>query len=363
MMELLGRRLLSSAHTTARTVSISFAYPSILGWIRTILLLAACVWPNFANCQTSSLGLHQAAIGSELKTVKLYGAGGLGLDSFQSGFFISQEGHVLTVWSTVLDVSEIVAVTSDGRRLSAQVVGVDPNLELAVLQCNQPPPAYFSLDDSARAQPGQRVLAISNLFGIAAGNEMSSIQKGSVMSITELRAKRGNFQSVYQGPALVIDAMTNNPGAAGGALLNLQGQLLGMLGKELRDTSANIWINYAVPVEQFKESVNNILAGKTIVRSQVTRKAADRPVSLANLGLVLIPNVLGKTPAYVDLVEPKSRAAIAGVQPDDLILFVNSQRVASQTALMEELNSIDLGDPVLMMIQRGSELKEVILQP
>jgi len=328
-----------------------------------IIALGICR-SDYSSGQETSIGsLHQAAIGSELKTVKLYGAGGMGLDSFQSGFFISSEGHILTVWSTVLDVSELVAVTSDGRRLSAQVVGVDPNLELAVLKCDQPPPAYFALDESAQAQPGDRVLAISNLFGIAAGSEMSSIQKGAIMTITELRARRGNFQSIYQGPAIIIDAMTNNPGAAGGALLNIQGQLLGMLGKELRDTSANIWINYALPVGQFKDSVSSILAGRTIVRSQATRKSADRPMSLSQLGLVLIPNVLGKTPAYVDLVQPLSRAAIAGLQPDDLILFLNSQRVASQAALLEELNFTDQADPVLMMIQRGSELKEVILQP
>ncbi len=307
--------------------------------------------------------LHSASIGSELKSVKLFGAGGLGLESYQSGFFVSPEGHILTVWSTVLDVSEVIAVSSDGRKMRAQVLGIDPNLELAVLKSDQPPPAYFSLEDSAQAQAGDRVLAISNLFGIAAGSEMSSIQKGAIMTVTELRARRGNFQSVYQGPALIIDAMTNNPGAAGGALVNVRGQLLGMLGKELRDTSANIWINYALPVSQFKESVNNILEGKTIVRSQTSRKLADRPARLSEIGLVLIPNVLSKTPAYVDLVQPRSRAEAAGLRADDLILFLNSQRVASQSALVEELNYIDQGDPILVMIQRGGELKEVVVQP
>lgn len=313
--------------------------------------------------EATSQSLHQTVVASELKTVKLFGAGGMGLESYQSGFFISAEGHILTVWSTVLDVSDIICVTSDGRKLKAQVLGIDPNLELAVLLSDQPPAAYFSLEDSAQAAPGDRVLAISNLFGIATGSEMSSVQKGAVMTITELRARRGNFQSVYQGPALIIDAMTNNPGAAGGALLNMQGQLLGMLGKELRDTSANIWINYALPAAQFKESVGNILAGKTIIRSQATRKVADRPMSLSQLGLVLIPNILSKTPAYIDSVQPRSPAASAGLKPDDLILFINSQRVASQAALMEELNTIDRGDGVLVMVQRGSELKEVLLQP
>lgn len=323
------------------------------------LMLAAPV-----AAQNSQLGsLQDGTLSSELKTVKIYGAGGLGLDHYQSGFFISAEGHILTVWSTVLDVSEIVVVSSDGRRMKAQIFGIDPNLELAVLKADQAPPAYFSLADAVDATVGERVLAISNLFGIAAGNEMSSFQKGVVMTITDLKARRGNFQSVYQGPALIIDAMSNNPGAAGGALVNVEGKLLGILGKELRDTSANIWINYALPVAQFKQSVQTLLSGKSIARATSTRKVADRPATLAGLGIVLIPNILPKTPAYIDLVQPSSRAAKSGLQSDDLILFINSQRVASQGSLMEELSYLDRGDQVVLLVQRGSELREVIVRP
>ena len=183
------------------------------------------------------------------------------------------------------------------------------------------------------------------------------------MTITDLKARRGNFQSVYQGPALIIDAMSNNPGAAGGALISLDGKLLGILGKELRDTSANIWINYALPVSQFKQSVQSIISGKTIARTTSIRKVADRPATLAVLGVVLIPNILNKTPAYVDLVQPNSRAAKAGLQSDDLVLFVNSQRVSSQSTLVEELSYLDRGDQVVLLVQRGAELREVVIRP
>lgn len=337
-------------------------------WLRSLTILLFVVTTglvcNFAQGQSSQLGAVQdAVVSSDLKTVKLYGAGGLGLDHYQSGFFVSAEGHILTVWSTVLDVSEIFAVASDGRRLKAQIVGIDPNLELAVLKADQPPPAFFSLDEAEVASVGDRILAVSNLFGIAAGNEMSSFQKGVVMTITDLKARRGNFQSVYQGPALIIDAMSNNPGAAGGALISLDGKLLGILGKELRDTSANIWINYALPVSQFKQSVQSIISGKTIARTTSIRKVADRPATLATLGVVLIPNILNKTPAYVDLVQPNSRAAKAGLQSDDLILFVNSQRVSSQSTLVEELSYLDRGDQVVLLVQRGAELREVVIRP
>ena len=130
--------------------------------------------------------------------------------------------------------------------------------------------------------------------------------------------------------------------------------------RQAANTSASD--NYALPAAQFKESVGNILVERRSLLSGYSKgcRSADE---LSQLGLVLIPNILSKTPAYIDSVQPRSPAASAGLKPDDLILFINSQRVASQAALMEELNTIDRGDGVLVMVQRGSELKEVLLQP
>ena len=307
--------------------------------------------------------VNNTAVATELKTVKLYGAGGVaGLDAYQSGFFISDKGHILTVWSTVLDVDTIIAVTSDGSRLEAKVDGIDPNLEIAILSTGTPTTHSFDLAKHSTAQAGDRVLAFSNLFGIATGNEMSSLQKGVVMATTQLDGRRGTFESVYQGPIYVIDAMTNNPGAAGGALTDMQGRLLGILGKELRDARANTWLNYAIPISQVNESVSRIMAGKSIVRSSESRKAADRPMTLRDLGVVLIPDVLPKTPAYIDLIQPNSPASDAKLTADDLVLFVNSARITSQSALFEELKYIDQADEVTLLVQRGTTLREVTLR-
>lgn len=319
--------------------------------------------------------LNQTAVATELKTVKLYGAGGVsGLDAYQSGFFISEAGHILTVWSTVLDLDTVVAVTSDGKRMEARVVGIDPNLEIAVLSTDKPTENFFDIlppkgapkieaaKSFAPAQTGDRVLAFSNLFGIATGNEMSSLQKGVIMATTQLDARRGTFESVYQGPIYVIDAMTNNPGASGGALTDMQGRLLGILGKELRDARANTWLNYAIPVAQINDSAARIIDGKSILKTADSRKAADRPISLVDLGIALIPDVLAKTPAYIDLVQPNSPASAAKLAADDLVLFVNSVRITSQTALRNELKYIDQADDVTLLIQRGTTLREVKLR-
>jgi serine protease Do len=327
------------------------------------LCAVACLFaPGRAQSQATTGSLNSVIVSTELKTVKLYGAGGLaGLEAYQSGFFIDAEGHILTVWSTVLDVDRVIVLTSDGRRLEATVVGIDPNLEIAVLETKQPTSEFFTLAEAREAQVGERVLAFSNLFGIATGREMSSVQKGAVVARTRLDARRGTFASVYQGPIYVLDAMTNNPGAAGGALTDFGGRLLGMLGKELRDARANVWLNYAIPAGQIKQSVENILTGKSIAKAEAEKRPVDRPHSLTALGIVLVPDVLDKTPAYVDLVKPNSPAAKAGLANDDLVLFVNTTRITSQTALRDELKTIDRGDAITFLVQRGNELKEIVM--
>ncbi len=340
----------------------------------TLLIIFLAIRSHAKDTRAVTLGsVNQTAVATELKTVKLYGAGGVaGLDAYQSGFFISEKGHILTVWSTVLDLDTVIAVTSDGKRLEAKVVGIDPNLEIAVLSTDQQTGNFFDISplnpvqgngvEAKPVQTGDRVLAFSNLFGIATGNEMSSLQKGIIMATTQLDARRGTFESVYQGPIYVIDAMTNNPGAAGGALTDMQGHILGMLGKELRDARANTWLNYAIPIAQINESAARILEGKSILRTTEARKTADRPISLIDLGIALIPDVLAKTPAYIDLIQPNSPASTAKLAADDLVLFVNAVRITSQTALRNELKYIDQSDDVTLLIQRGTTLREVTLR-
>ena len=325
---------------------------------------AAKLATTAVSATDANASLSSVAVATEMKVVKLYGAGGAAnLQAYQSGFFISDAGHILTCWSTVLDVDTVFAVTSDGGRYEAKVLGIDPNLEIAILATGQATSHFFDLEQSFDPSAGSRVLAFSNLYGIATGSEMSSVQKGVIMARTELNARRGSFASIYQGPVLIIDAMTNNPGAAGGALTTFNGRLVGMLGKEMRDASANTWVNYAIPVSEMRESIARIISGKSIQRMAMTQQTVDRPTSLKDLGIVLIPNVLAKTPAFVDQVEPQSVAAVAGLRSDDLILFVNSQRVPSQATLLEELTTIDRADKLVLLVQRGNELQELILKP
>jgi S1-C subfamily serine protease len=318
--------------------------------------------PTTVSAQTS---VAEVAQGVQPKIVKIFGAGGLrGLEAYQSGFLISGEGHILTAWSYVLDSDVITVYLHDGQKLTAEVVGMDPRSEIAVLKVNGQGLPHFSLDDAVPLKAGSKVLAFSNMFGVALGNEPVSVLHGVVAAKTELSARRGAFESNYRGQVYVLDAMTNNPGAAGGALTDRNGRLAAVLGKELRSSASNLWLNYALPIAEIKTTVEEILAGKfRPAAHQANQKKPKQHHTLATLGLNLVPDFLPRTPPFVESVEPKSTAAKSGIRPDDLILFLNGRVVASCKLLADELTFIDRLDPVQLTVQRGQELLEVELVP
>ena len=101
---------------------------------------------------TGIINLTQAAdfsvisAGVQPKMVKVYGAGGLrGLEGYQSGFLISDQGHILTVWSYVLDTDYITVTLDDGRKFEGEIVGADPRLEVAVLKIDTDGLEHFKL--------------------------------------------------------------------------------------------------------------------------------------------------------------------------------------------------------------------------
>jgi S1-C subfamily serine protease len=328
-----------------------------------VVLVAACA---ALAASTASAGPSLAKICDQVqpKVVKIFGAGGLhGLAIYQSGFLVSADGYVLTVWSHVLDVDDVTVILSDGRKFHAKLVGPDPRLELAVLKIDAEDLPHFDLAQSVPAAEGTRVLAFSNLFGVATGEEQASVQHGIISAVTTLDARRGAYETPYQGPIYALDAMTNNPGAAGGALTDWQGHLLGILGKELRNSKNNIWLNFAIPTAEFVTSVEAIRNGKPLADTEKSKtKKPDNPLTLARLGIVLVPDVLERTPPFVDEVRPASPAAKAGVRPDDLVLLVDNQVVQSCAALNKELGLREADADIHLTLMRGNELIEVQLK-
>lgn len=333
--------------------------PGILGWLA-IALGAGLL------CPVSTWAAKTTDVVREVqrKTVKIYGAGGLrGLEAYQSGFLISADGYILTVFSHVLDSDTVTATLDDGRKLEAKMVGADPRMEIAVLKIDAADLPHFDLDHAAVGTEGTRVLAFSNLFGVATGDEPVSVLHGSIAAVTSLAARRGAYETAYQGTVYVLDAMTNNPGAAGGALTDLRGQLVGLLGKQLRNSRNNIWLNYALPASELAPAVEIIKSGQ--LHGDAARPAAHPQQALiaADLGIVLVPNVLERTPPFIDSVRADSLASKAGIRPDDLLVFVDSQLVQSCNAFAAELSKLDRDADVHLVLLRSGELVDITLKP
>ena len=333
---------------------------------RRLDLVAGCICLIAIPLMTSAThaqGLVETVAVAKTKMVKIYGAGGFsGLEDYQTGISISADGHILTSWSHVLDTDVVAVVLDDGRRYEAKLVGHDPRIEIAVLKIEAEDLPFFNLDDSTDARPGDVVLALTNLYGVATGNEPVSVQLGTITAVAPLDGERTGGRLPYKGSVYVVDAMTSNPGTPGGAMVDRAGNLVAMVGKDLKRANQNIWMNYGMPTMAMQQSIEDILAGKLIAGgSNDERQPPGEPMTLELLGFALVPDVVGKTPPFVDRVIPSSSASSV-LQKDDLILFVNDQLVASCSHVVAELGWIHRDDPVTLTLQRGQEIVTVDLE-
>ena len=151
--------------------------------------------------------------------------------------------------------------------------------------------------------------------------------------------------------------MTNNAGAAGGALVDYAGNLAGMLGKELKARDHDVWLNYALPVSGFRETVEAVLRGEVVPTAVVTQQPPSAtPWTLRALGLQLVPNLIKNTPPFVELINPKSPAEAAGLRRDDLVVYVDSEMVQSYSEFESKLSRIDRTYTLTLSVVRGDEL-------
>jgi len=299
------------------------------------------------------------------RVVKIFGAGQLrGLSSYGTGFLVSSEGHIATVWSHVLDADSVTVVLHDGRRFEAKLLGAEPPLDLAVIKIDAEGLPCFDLSQTASANLGSRVLAFSNMFKVAVGDEQVTVQHGVVSAKMTLQARRGVFEAPYNGPVYIVDAITNNPGAAGGVLTTYDGRLLGMLGKELRDARTSTWLNYAVPIDSLRSMIEQIQTGNfSAVRERTppdTTNPAKRYVS-RDFGLILLPDVLSRTPPYLDRVVPDSLADKSGLRAGDLVVFLGDTLIPSVRVLNDELGRLEQGGNLRLVVRRDNALVTVEL--
>lgn len=332
---------------------------------RAVACLITCIAMMPCDCRAQSTA---ATIDSTSQTiVKLFGAGIGNLDSYGSGVVVSPEGHVVTVWNHLVNNAFLTAVVADGRRFNVEVVGTSLDHDLAVLKLDSNGDESFAFVDPAKQADvvqGQSVLAFSNMFHVATGSEPVSVVHGVVACESQLEAGLGRWDFPVKTPVYILDAITNNSGAAGGLLADLQGNPLGLLGREIRHRGTSMWVNYAVPWRTLKPAVSAIIAGERVEKADIEeddRRLSERQLTAA-YGLTLMPGVLEKTPAYIDRIIPDSIAETAGLQRGDLVVLVNDDVVQSVQDMQRYLARLRRRQKITITVSRQNGLQTVSLR-
>lgn len=296
------------------------------------------------------------------RVVKLFGSGGFqGIPAYGTGILVSPDGYILTVATPMLDTQDLRVHLYDGRRFHGRVIVTEPMLDAALVKIDKVEDLpFFDVVRAAekKARAGDPILGFSNQYEIATRDEPVSVQQGVIAAYARLQGRRGIFEAPYKGEAYIVDAITNNPGAGGGALTTRKGELLGVIGKELKNTLSDTWVNYAVPVSALAEFVEKGRRGeyKPVVREK------PLPGLRAYHGLILVPDVVERTPPFVEAVEPESPAARAGLKPDDLIVYIDGERVPSIKALREIIDRAAPGTQFRLEVRRNDRLATVELK-
>jgi serine protease Do len=309
------------------------------------------------------------------KVVKVFGAGGIrGLPSYGTGILVSGDGYILTANSHILDTADLRVHIHDGTRYHCKVVAMEPELDIALIKIETKEALelpFFNVYEAAKqplVEPGTGVLAFSNQFLIATRNEPVSVMRGVVASYCKLHGRIGIFEAPYTGNVYVIDAITNNPGAAGGVVTTRKGQLLGLIGKELRNELTNTWINYCLPIQarieipqgdgtKLTRTVIDLVDGKDKYKPIDPNKKPEGGGGYHGIQLVLDP--VDRTPPYVEDVEPGSPAEKAGLKPDDLIVYVDGLPVPSIQMFKEIIGKYRPNTDVKLEVRRGDKLNTV----
>lgn len=317
------------------------------------------------------------------KLCKLYGAGGFkGLPSYGTGIVVAKTGYILTVNNHILGSTDLRVHLFDGRLQHAKVVAKEPELDVALLKLEEPVDnlPYYNVAEEAEkvtkgiAKVGTWVLAFSNQFEIGTREELMSVMHGVIAAHSDLMARKGAADAPYQGKAFFIDVVACNPGAAGGALTNYNGDLLGILGRELKSKISDSWINYAVPINAATKLVVDLKSGKeedvSIARfvadgmagkyipGEKSKKAKGPGVYT---GIQLVPNPVPATPPYIETVVIGSPADKVGLRTDDLIVYVDGELVQSIKGFKDLMSTYKPGDHVRFDVQRGTQLQTVTI--
>jgi len=290
--------------------------------------------------------------------VKLYGRGIGREHGYGTGTLVSADGQIVTVLTLLSSRDGARVVLADGRTMTARLVRKDEYRQLALLKIDVEDAPFVELVDSEDMAMADPVLAMGNWFKVAEGREPVSVNRGIFSMRMTLNARRLTQDFEYGGDVLLFDAMTSNPGAPGGPLLDIDGNCVGIVGRIVEASETNTRINYALPSEEVRAFVGGDVAMRATSQSgedDVEKKQPYVGISISRFGFRHVS-------PYVERVRPDSPADKAGVQADDLVLAVNEDRIRSAKDYRDAVRRLAPGDKAKFILKRGQRVVTVTIE-
>jgi serine protease Do len=272
-----------------------------------------------------------------------------------SGVIVNKDGYIVTN-NHVVDGAEIVQVTLyDNRELKAEVIGTDPDTDLAVIKINEKDLPYLSFVNSDNSKVGQWVLAVGNPFNLnstvtagiisAKGRNINIINSGNRGGNGE--AARTAIESFIQTDAAI------NPGNSGGALVDLTGGLLGINTAIASPTGSYSGYGFAVPSNIVSKITEDLIAFGTVQRGWLGIEVRSVDSNLAKEEGLDINE--GAYIASYGNDEDKSAAKAAGIKPGDVVIKMDEAPIKSSSGLIEYVGRKRPGDKINITVDRAGK--------
>lgn len=255
-----------------------------------------------------------------------------------SGVIIdAAKGYAVTNNHVVDNATVIKVQLSDGRKFDAKVVGKDPRSDIALIQLQDPKNlTAVKMADSDDLRVGDYTVAIGNPYGLG-----ETVTSGIVSALGRSGLNVENYENFIQTDAAI------NRGNSGGALVNLNGELIGINTAILAPDGGNIGIGFAIPSNMVKN-----LTSQMVEFGQVRRGELGIMGTELNSELAKAMKVDAQRGAFVSQVMPNSSAAKAGIKAGDVITTINGKTISSFAALRAEVGSMPVGSKITLGLLR-----------
>ncbi|WP_145509583.1 serine endoprotease DegP [Yersinia rochesterensis] len=255
-----------------------------------------------------------------------------------SGVIIdAAKGYVVTNNHVVDNATKINVKLSDGRSFDAKVIGKDPRTDIALLQLKDAKNlTAIKIADSDQLRVGDYTVAIGNPYGLG-----ETVTSGIVSALGRSGLNVENYENFIQTDAAI------NRGNSGGALINLNGELIGINTAILAPDGGNIGIGFAIPSNMVKN-----LTSQMVEFGQVKRGELGIMGTELNSELAKAMNVDAQKGAFISQVLPKSAAAKAGIKAGDVIVSMNGKAINSFAGFRAEIGTLPVGSKMTLGLLR-----------